>query len=108
MTSENIFSRIVELSKTIQGNPDDAEARKERATLLSETGMLDDALADVDHVLVDLGLHDADALQLRGSIRMRQGDKDGAFADLQELVKLRPEILQHLSGEYESKKSEHC
>lgn len=108
MTPEEIFPQIVEATKTLQSDPDNVEALKRRAQLLHAAGMPTEALADLDRVIDTLHATDAATLQLRGSIRMQQGDKNGAFADLQALVKLKPDLLQHLTGEYASKKSGHC
>lgn len=108
MTQEEIFPQIVEATKAIQSDPGNIEALKLRAQLLHAAGMHTEALADLDRIIDTLHASDAASLQLRGSIRMQQGDKDGAFADLQALVKLQPELLQHLTGEYASKKSGHC
>lgn len=108
MTPEEIFPQIVEATKAIQSDPDNVEALKRRASLLHEANMPSEALSDLDRIIDTLHAADADTLQLRGSIRMQQGDKDGAFADLQALVAMKPDLLQHLTGEYASKKSGHC
>lgn len=109
MTPEEIIPQIVEATKAIQSNPDDVAALKRRACLFIEMNMLDEAQDDLSHIIDTLHIADADAYRLRGSIRMKQGDKDGAYDDMKKLVSLKPELFEHLSGEYASQKSSgHC
>ena len=61
-----------------------------------------EAQKDLDTLIDTLHTDDAEVYQLRGSLRMEQGDKIGALSDMRKALDLNPELLQKLNGEFKN------
>jgi tetratricopeptide (TPR) repeat protein len=68
----------------------------------------DEAMKDLNTLIDTLHTDDAEIYQLRGTLRMNQGDKTGALADMRKALDLNPQLLQQLSGEFKSTEKGHC
>ncbi|MBP5376205.1 MAG: hypothetical protein J6Y38_07740 [Bacteroidaceae bacterium] len=99
------FELIAQATQTIATNPSDAAAYKQRALILCQMQQYDEALADLDTLIDILQTDDAEVYQLRGTLRMNRGNKTGAFDDMRKALDLNPDLLTHLSGEFQSGKS---
>lgn len=97
------FELIAQATQTIAADPADASAYKQRALTLCQMQQYDDALADLDTLIDTLHTDDADIYQLRGTLRMNRGDKNGALADLRHALDLNPDLLHQLSGQFKTK-----
>lgn len=102
------FEIIAQTTQAIAANPSDAAAYKTRALTLCQMQQYEEALQDLDTLIDTLHIDDADIYQLRGTLRMNQGDKTGALNDLRKALDLNPELLQQLSGEFKTKEKGHC
>ena len=97
------FEIIAQTTQAITANPSDAVAYKQRALTLCQMQQFDEALADLDTLIDILHSDDAEVFQLRGTLRMNQGDKTGALSDMRHALDLNPDLLHQLSGEFKSK-----
>ena len=61
--------------------------------------------SQIDTLIDILQTDDAEAYQLRGTLRMKRGNKTGALDDMRKALDLNPDLLTHLSGEFQSGKS---
>lgn len=102
------FEIIAQTTQAIAANPSDAAAYKQRALTLCQMQQFEEALQDLDTLIDTLHTDDADIYQLRGTLRMNQGDKTGALNDLRKALDLNPQLLQQLSGEFKSTEKGHC
>ena len=93
---------IIQTTQTIASNPSDVEAYKRRALTLCQMQQYAEAQKDLDTLIDTLHSEDAEVYQLRGSLRMEQGDKIGALSDMRKALDLNPELLQKLSGEFKN------
>ena len=93
---------IIQTTQTIASNPSDVEAYKRRALTLCQMRQYAEAQKDLDTLIDTLHSEDAEVYQLRGSLRMEQGDKIGALSDMRKALDLNPELLQKLSGEFKN------
>ncbi len=73
----------------IEANPDHVQARASLARLYMLGGASDKALKLIEPALQKA--EDADLLAIRGAVRARQGDTQGAFDDAQRAVKISPD-----------------
>ncbi|MBO4216185.1 MAG: hypothetical protein J5888_07660 [Bacteroidaceae bacterium] len=93
---------IIQTTQAIASNPSDVEAYKRRALTLCQMQQYAEAQKDLDTLIDTLHSEDAEVYQLRGSLRMEQGDKIGALSDMRKALDLNPELLQKLSGEFKN------
>lgn len=93
---------IVQTTQAIAANPSDAAAYKQRASMLCQMQQFDEALQDLDHLIDILHVDDAEVFQLRGTLRMKRGDKAGAIDDMRHALALNPDLLRQLTGEFKS------
>lgn len=94
---------IIQSTQAIATNPSDAAAYKQRALTLCQMQQYDEAQKDLDTLIDTLHTDDAEVYQLRGTLRMNQGDKIGALSDMRHALDLNPDLLQKLSGQFQSK-----
>lgn len=94
---------IIQTTQAIATNPSDAAAYKQRALTLCQMQQYDEAQKDLDTLIDTLHTDDAEVYQLRGTLRMNQGDKIGALSDMRHALDLNPDLLQKLSGQFQSK-----
>lgn len=99
---------IVETTQTIAAHPSDADAYKRRALTLCQMQQYDEAEDDLDVLIDTLHTDDADLYQLRGTLRMNRGDKQGALDDMRKALDLNPQLLERLNGEFKSSEKGHC
>lgn len=99
------FEIIAQATQAIAANPSDAAAYKQRALILCQMQQYDEALADLGTLIDILQTDDAEVYQLRGTLRMKRGNKTGALDDMRKALDLNPDLLTHLSGEFQSGKS---
>ncbi|NLV51986.1 MAG: hypothetical protein GXY64_01795 [Bacteroidales bacterium] len=102
------FEIIAQTTQAIAANPSDAAAYKLRAITLIQMQQVNEALQDLDMLIDTLHTEDAEVYQLRGTLRMNKGDKEGALLDMRRAIDLNPALLQQLSGEFQAKGKEHC
>ena len=93
---------IIQTTQAIAANPSDAAAYKARALTLCQMQQYAEAQKDLDTLIDTLHTDDAEVYQLRGSLRMEQGDKIGALSDMRKALDLNPELLQKLNGEFKN------
>lgn len=93
---------IIQTTQAIAANPSDAAAYKTRALTLCQMQQYAEAQKDLDTLIDTLHTDDAEVYQLRGSLRMEQGDKIGALSDMRKALDLNPELLQKLNGEFKN------
>ncbi len=93
---------IIQTTQAIAANPSDAAAYKTRALTLCQMQQYTEAQKDLDTLIDTLHTDDAEVYQLRGSLRMEQGDKIGALSDMRKALDLNPELLQKLNGEFKN------
>ena len=98
----NPFEIIIQTTQAIASNPSDAEAYKQRAFTLCQMQQYAEAQKDLDMLIDTLHTEDAEVYQLRGTLRMEQGDKIGALSDMRKALDLNPELLQKLNGEFKN------
>ena len=98
----NPFEIIIQTTQAIASNPSDAEAYKQRALTLCQMQQYAEAQKDLDTLIDTLHTEDAEVYQLRGKLRMEQGDKIGALSDMRKALDLNPELLQKLNGEFKN------
>lgn len=98
----NPFEIIIQTTQAIASNPSDAEAYKQRALTLCQMQQYAEAQKDLDTLIDTLHTEDAEVYQLRGTLRMEQGDKIGALSDMRKALDLNPELLQKLNGEFKN------
>ena len=98
----NPFEIIIQTTQAITSNPSDAEAYKQRALTLCQMQQYAEAQKDLDTLIDTLHTEDAEVYQLRGTLRMEQGDKIGALSDMRKALDLNPELLQKLNGEFKN------
>lgn len=98
------FELIAKATQAIAVNPSDVAAYKQRAVVLCQMQQLDEALKDLDTLIDTLHTDDAEVYQLRGTLRMQRGDKKGALDDIRKALDFNPELLQQLSGQFQTKK----
>lgn len=98
----NPFEIIIQTTQAIASNPSDAEAYKQRALTLCQMQQYAEAQKDLDMLIDTLHTEDAEVYQLRGTLRMEQGDKIGALSDMRKALDLNPELLQKLNGEFKN------
>ncbi len=96
----NPIEVIVETTQAIAADSSNVEAYKKRANMLAQMQQFDDAKKDLDELIDVLHVEDAEILQLRGSIRMHSGDKEGAIADIKRAMALNPELIKQFEGEF--------
>lgn len=96
------FEIIAQTTQAIAANPSDATAYKQRALTLCQMQQYEEALQDLDTLIDTLHTDDAEIYQLRGTLRMNQGDKMGALSDMRKALDLNPQLLEKLNGEYQS------
>ena len=96
------FEMIAQTTQAIAANPSDAAAYKQRAVTLCQMQQYAEAQKDLDTLIDTLHTDDAEVYQLRGSLRMEQGDKIGALSDMRKALDLNPELLQKLNGEFKN------
>ena len=96
------FEIIIQTTQAIASNPSDAEAYKQRAFTLCQMQQYAEAQKDLDTLIDTLHTDDAEVYQLRGTLRMEQGDKIGALSDMRKALDLNPELLQKLNGEFKN------
>lgn len=101
------FEIIAQTTQAIASNPSDAEAYKTRALTLCQMQQYDEAMKDLNTLIDTLHTDDAEIYQLRGTLRMNQGDKMGALSDMRKALDLNPQLLQQLSGEFKAEGKEH-
>lgn len=94
-----IFEEIAKLTKAIADNPNNVEALKLRAVLLSRLCQWKEALDDCNTLIDQLGVEDALVYNLRGGMKMQLGDKAGALEDMKRGVELQPDILDSVNGQ---------
>lgn len=99
------FEIIAQTTQAIAANPSDAEAYKQRAVTLCQMQQYDEAMQDLDTLIDTLHTDDAEIYQLRGTLRMNRGNKQGALDDMRKALDLNPHLLEHLNGEFKSGKS---
>lgn len=102
------FEIIAQTTQAIMADPSDVKAYKQRALTLCRMQQYDEALSDLNTLIDTLHTDDAEIYQLRGTLRMNQGNKQGALADMRKALDLNPQLLEHLSGEFETKEKGHC
>ena len=100
---ENLFEIIAQTTQAIAADASNAEAYKQRALTFCQMQQYEEALADLDMLVNTLSVDDAEIYQLRGTLRMQRGDRDGALDDMRKALDLKPELLQQLNGEFRSK-----
>lgn len=93
---------IVKTTQAIATNPSDMEAYKLRALTLCQMQQYEEAEQDLNMLIDTLHTQDAEVYQLRGTLRMNRGDKQGALADMRCALDLNPQLLAQLSGEFKS------
>ena len=93
---------IIQTTQAIAANPSDAAAYKQRAFTLCQMQQYTEAQKDLDTLIDTLHTDDAEVYQLRGTLRMEQGDKIGALSDMRKALDLNPELLQKLNGEFKN------
>lgn len=103
-----LFQAIADATKAIAANPADVDAYKKRVMLLIRMGQIDDAINDLDTVIGACEVKDAEIYQFRGALRLQKGDKEGALQDIKEAVRLKPELLQKLSGDFKLDEGQSC
>ena len=96
------FEIIIQTTQAIAANPSDAAAYKTRALTICQMQQNAEAQKDLDTLIDTLHTDDAEVYQLRGSLRMEQGDKIGALSDMRKALDLNPELLQKLNGEFKN------
>ncbi|MBO4431615.1 MAG: hypothetical protein J5790_09785 [Bacteroidaceae bacterium] len=96
------FEIIIQTTQAIAANPSDAAAYKQRAFTLCQMQQYAEAQKDLDTLIDTLHTDDAEVYQLRGTLRMEQGDKIGALSDMRKALDLNPELLQKLNGEFKN------
>lgn len=94
---------IIQTTQAIAANPSDVAAYKQRALTLCQMQQYDEAQKDLDTLIDTFHTDDAEVYQLRGTLRMNQGDKIGALSDMRKALDLNPDLLQKLSGQFQSK-----
>lgn len=94
-----IFEEIAKLTKAIADDPNNVEALKLRAVLLSRLCQWQEALEDCNALIDELGVEDALVYNLRGGMKMQLGDKAGALEDMKRGVELQPDILDSVNGQ---------
>lgn len=102
------FEIIAQATQAIAVNPSDVAAYKQRAITLCQMQQFDEAMDDLDTLIDTLHTEDAEVFQLRGTLRMNQGDKKGALDDMRHALDLNPELLHQLTGEFKTKEKGHC
>lgn len=93
------ITKIIELTQLIAQDEGNVEARLQRAELLISMMQLEEAIEDIDFVN-GLDPQNAQAYKLKGAIKMQQGDKAGAAADLRKAMELDPNIVTELEGKF--------
>jgi tetratricopeptide (TPR) repeat protein len=97
------FEMIAQATQAIAADASDVAAYKQRAVVLCQMQQFEEAMTDLNTIIDTLHADDAEVYQLRGTLRMQQGDKKGAIDDMRKALDLNPELLQQLSGEFKSK-----
>ena len=99
----NLIEIVVETTQALVANPQDVEAYQKRAFALSEMGQYKEALEDLDTLIDTLNVtDDANLYSLRGAIRMKLDNKQGALDDMRKALQLNPKLLKHLEGHFTS------
>lgn len=99
---------IAQATQAIAANPADAEAYKQRAVVLCQMQQFEEAVKDLDTLIDTLHTEDAEVYQLRGTLRMNQGNKSGALDDMRRALDLNPQLLNQLSGEFKATGRDVC
>lgn len=104
----NPIEIIVRTTQEIAADDKNAKAYKERASVLYQMQQFEEAQKDLDMLIDTLHAEDAEVLQMRGSIRMQAGNKNGALEDFKHAIDICPELLKLFEGEFKREGAGSC
>ena len=112
----NLIGAIAQLTQAVTMDEQLAEARQLRAQTLLDLGDVDGAFADAQWLMEhegetaetkQLAAMVAQALLMRGKLYYEQGKHEQAMSCMNKALKLNPQQIDHVSGDFKAEGTEH-